>query len=103
MRKRSQSWSSPQPRAVTSVAVSAVPGDATTPLASKIADLSSYLLLVVGAIMLEKLLLTMLPYAAFTILIPAACDFLRSLCGVPPEGCGALPPSWSSLGLPFAW
>ena len=59
--------------AVTSVAVSAVPGDATTPLASKIADLSSYLLLVVGAIMLEKLLLTMLPYAAFTILIPAAC------------------------------
>ena len=47
--------------AVTSVAVSAVPGDATTPLASKIADLSSYLLLVVGAIMLEKLLLTMLP------------------------------------------
>ena len=61
--------------AVTSVAVSAVPGDATTPLASKIADLSSYLLLVVGAIMLEKLLLTMLPYAAFTILIPAACVF----------------------------
>lgn len=59
--------------AVTSVAVSAFPGDATTPLANKIADLSSYLLLVVGAIMLEKLLLTMLPYAAFTILIPAAC------------------------------
>lgn len=62
--------------AVTSVAVSAFPGDSTTPLANKIADLSSYLLLVVGAIMLEKLLLTMLPYAAFTILIPAACVLL---------------------------
>lgn len=62
--------------AVTSVAVSAFPGDSTTPLANKIADLSSYLLLVVGAIMLEKLLLTMLTYAAFTFLIPAACVLL---------------------------
>ena len=38
--------------AAASVAVSAVPGDSTTPLANQIAELSSYLLLVVGAIML---------------------------------------------------
>lgn len=85
--------------AVTSVAVSAVPGDATTPLASKIADLSSYLLLVVGAIMLEKLLLTMLPYAAFTILIPAACVFFALSLWRPAGGlrllCRQAGPLWA--------
>ena len=55
-----------------SVAVSAVPGDATTPIANQISELSSYLLLVVGAILLEKVLLTLTRYAAFGFLIPAA-------------------------------
>ena len=59
--------------AVASVAVSAIPGDATTPIAEQIADLSSYLLLAVGAIMLEKILLTLTGYVTFTYLIPAAC------------------------------
>ena len=59
--------------AAASVAVSAVPGDSTTPLANQIAELSSYLLLVVGAIMLEKVLLTLTGYLTFTFLIPAAC------------------------------
>ena len=59
--------------AAASVAVSAVPGDATTPIANQISELSSYLLLVVGAIMLEKVLLTLTGYLAFTYLIPAAC------------------------------
>ena len=59
--------------AATSVAVSAVPGDATTPIANQISELSSYLLLVVGAIMLEKVLLTLTGYLTFTYLIPAAC------------------------------
>lgn len=59
--------------AATSVVVSAIPGDATTPLANQISELSSYLLLVVGAIMLEKVLLTLTGYIAFSYLIPAAC------------------------------
>ena len=59
--------------AAASVAISAVPGDATTPIANQISELSSYLLLVVGAIMLEKVLLTLTGYLAFTYLIPAAC------------------------------
>ena len=59
--------------AAASVAVSAVPGDSPTPLANQIAELSSYLLLVVGAIMLEKVLLTLTGYLTFTFLIPAAC------------------------------
>lgn len=59
--------------AVASVAVSAIPGDATTPIAEQIADVSSYLLLAVGAIMLEKILLTLTGYVTFTYLVPAAC------------------------------
>ena len=56
-----------------SVAISAVPGDATTPIANQISELSGYLLIVVGAIMLEKLLLSLTGYAAFQFLIPIAC------------------------------
>lgn len=56
-----------------SVAISAVPGDATTPIANQISELSGYLLIVVGAIMLEKLLLSLTCYAAFQFLIPIAC------------------------------
>lgn len=58
--------------AAASVAVSAVPGDATTPIANQISELGSYLLLVVGAILLEKVLLTLTGYVAFGFLIPAA-------------------------------
>lgn len=59
--------------AVGSVAISAIPGDATTPIANQISDLSGYLLIVVGALMLEKLLLSLTCYAAFQFLIPIAC------------------------------
>ena len=76
--------------AATSTAIALVPGDATTPLANQILQLSSYLLIVVGAILLEKVLLTLTGYIAFTFLIPIACllygiylfakkDILRSL------------------------
>ena len=37
----------------------AVPGDATTPIANQVSELSSYLLLVTGVILLEKILLTL--------------------------------------------
>ncbi len=59
--------------ALTSVAVSAVPGDATTPIADQIAELSSYLLVVTGVIMLEKFLLAATGQLAFAVLIPIAC------------------------------
>lgn len=57
----------------TSVAITFIPGDAATPIAEKLADLSSYFLIVLCAIYLEKYLLTILGYAAFRILIPIAC------------------------------
>lgn len=59
--------------AVASVAISAVPGDATTPIADQIAEFSSYLLVITGVILLEKFLLTLTGYLTFTWLIPIAC------------------------------
>ncbi len=56
-----------------SIAVSAIPGDATTPIANQIAEMATYLLLVVGAILLEKFLLTMSCLVTFQYLIPIAC------------------------------
>ena len=58
--------------AAASVAISAVPGDATTPIANQVSELSSYLL-VTGVILLEKILLTLTGYLAFKLLIPIAC------------------------------
>lgn len=56
-----------------SALITLLPGDIGTPIAEKIADLSSYLLLVLCAIFLEKYLVTITGYAAFKIFIPAAC------------------------------
>ena len=50
-----------------------VPGDATTPLANQILQISSYFFIVIGALFLEKILLTLTGYIAFTFLIPISC------------------------------
>ena len=71
-------------------ALAAIPGDFTTPVSNQILQLSSYLLIVIGAIFLEKVLLTLTGFVAFKFLIPIACllyviylfvekDFLRNL------------------------
>lgn len=54
-------------------ALAAIPGDFTTPVANQILQLSSYLLIVIGAIFLEKVLLTLTGFVAFKFLIPIAC------------------------------
>ena len=59
-----------------SMALAAIPGDATTPVANKIMDLSSYLLVIIGVIFLEKILLTLTGYVTFTFLIPISCVLL---------------------------
>lgn len=59
--------------AATSTILSAIPGDATTPIANQIAELSSYLLIVIGSIFLEKILLTLTGYISFSFIIPIAC------------------------------
>ena len=54
-------------------ALAAIPGDATTPVANQILKLSSYLIIVIGAIFLEKVLITLTGFVAFKFLIPIAC------------------------------
>ena len=54
-------------------AITMIPGDAATPIAEKLADLSTVFLLVFSAIYLEKYLVTITGYAAFKLLIPLAC------------------------------
>ena len=58
-----------------SAALTLIPGDVGTPIANKLADLSSYFLIVFSAIYLEKYLVTITGYAAFKILVPIACVF----------------------------
>ena len=62
-------------------AIAAIPGDSTTPVANKLADLASYFLTILMVIFLEKYLVTLTGYAAFFILIPAACVlFAAGIC-----------------------
>lgn len=56
-----------------SVAVAALPGDATTPIANELAQLNSFFVISLGAVLLEKYLLTIISYGVFRFMIPAAC------------------------------
>lgn len=59
--------------AASSTALSLLPGDVATPIASQIAELSTYFIFILGAILLEKILLSVMGYITFTFMIPAAC------------------------------
>ncbi|MEE0966412.1 MAG: hypothetical protein U0L85_05105 [Bacilli bacterium] len=59
--------------AVTSSAITAIPGDVATPIADQVSELTTPLLIVICAIYLEKFLLTITGFVSFTYLIPVAC------------------------------
>lgn len=56
-----------------SLALGAIPGDATTPIANKIIDMAGYFIIILSVIILEKYFLTIAGYLTFTWLIPIAC------------------------------
>lgn len=56
-----------------SAAITLIPGDAGTPIAEKLADLSGYFLISLSAIYLEKYLLILADYAVFGMIIPILC------------------------------
>lgn len=56
-----------------SLALAAVPGDATTPIADKIMDMAGYFIIILSVLILEKYILTLAGYLTFTWLIPIAC------------------------------
>ena len=58
-----------------SAAITMIPGDIGTPIADKLADLSSYTLIVLVAVFLEKYLVTITGNLVFRFLLPAACLF----------------------------
>ena len=53
-----------------SAAITLVPGDAGTPIAEKLADLSKYSIVILSAVYLEKYLINLTALAAFKIIIP---------------------------------
>ncbi len=72
--------------AATATVIAAVPGDASTPIANEIMDLSSYFVVILAAIYLEKFLLVIMGYVSFRFLIPAGLAVLALfvLLGWPP-------------------
>ena len=56
-----------------STAISLIPGDVGMPIANQIAELTSYFIIVLGVIFLEKMLIAVLGSIAFTYIIPLAC------------------------------
>lgn len=59
--------------AASSTAISLIPGDAAMPIANQIAELTSYFIVILGAILLEKMLIAVVGYVSFTYIIPISC------------------------------
>jgi hypothetical protein len=59
-----------------SVAITLIPGDVGTPIAEKLADLSSAFLVIMSALVLEKYLVTLTGFVVFNFLIPIVCGLL---------------------------
>ena len=62
--------------AASSTAISLLPGDAGTPIADQLADLSGYFLFILAAICLEKWMVTISGLLAFRLIIPISCGIL---------------------------
>lgn len=61
--------------AASSTALSLIPGDVATPIANQIAELTTYFIVILGAILLEKILIAVVGYLTFGFIIPMACLF----------------------------
>ena len=59
--------------AAASTALTLIPGDTAMPIANEIAQLSTYFIFILGAILLEKMLITVIGHVVFTYVIPFAC------------------------------
>lgn len=69
--------------AAASAAVSALPDDVCSPLSQEISDFTTYFMLILSVIYLEKYLLTILASAACYLLVPAGCSALLVNCFFP--------------------
>lgn len=78
-----------------SAAITLLPGDTATPIAEKLADMSTYFLIVLCAIYVEKYLVTVTGYASFVMLIPIACVLYSA-------GTAIAKDAWKKLARKFA-
>ena len=69
--------------AAASAAVSALPNDICSPLAQEISEFTTWFLLILSVIYLEKYLLTIFGFAACYLLIPSGCAALLTNCFFP--------------------
>jgi hypothetical protein len=61
---------------VASVVLTVLPGDVGTPMADQFAEMSKYFLLILSILYLEKYLISITGYAAFSVLVPLVCAIL---------------------------
>lgn len=76
--------------AAVSTGISMIPSDIANPIANQFADLSSTMMLILSAILLEKYLLTLTGAVAFKILIPIACAVFTGFVILRSETCKAV-------------
>ena len=69
--------------AAASAAVSALPSDICSPLAQQLSEFTTWFLLILSVVFLEKYLLTIFGFAACYILIPVGCGALLTNCFFP--------------------
>lgn len=83
--------------AAASAAVSALPSDVCTPLAEQLSEFTTWFLMVLSIVYLEKYLLTILGAVACYFLIPVGCGILLTHCFFPSDACKRI--AWKLLAL----
>lgn len=81
--------------ALVSAGITALPGDAATPIAEKLADFTGYFLVILSVLYAEKYLLTLIGAGVFKWLIPFACGL--GIVGIWTRGGG-----WKRVGTKLA-
>ena len=84
--------------AAASAAVSALPSDVCSPLAEQLSEFTTWFLLILSVVFLEKYLLTIFGFAACYILIPAGCGALLTNCFFPRRFLQSLGPKLLAIG-----
>ena len=84
--------------AAASAAVSALPSDVCSPLAEQLSEFTTWFLLILSVVFLEKYLLTIFGFAACYILIPAGCGSLLADCFFPSRFLRSVGPKLVAFG-----
>ena len=84
--------------AAASAAVSALPSDVCSPLAEQLSEFTTWFLLILSIVFLEKYLLTIFGFAACYILIPAGCGALLTNCFFPQRFLQSVGPKLIAFG-----